>query len=163
MRKMRKSVKTRKHNTVSIRAVTMVLITSLLLLSAAGCSGNGADEEIYKIDIDFTQLSTTVAVAEYGNIMTQPRDYLGQTFKVSGLFFSEPVAEFDRYFHYITVWQGDSCCPPSVFEIKLAGDNITDDDYPKQRVMIEVTGVLSKYEEQGWQIVYLAVDELTVL
>ena len=156
-------MRNRKQITSARRTLTMVLIINLLLLSAAGCSGNSADAEAEKIDIDFTQLSTTVAAAEYGNVMAQPSKYLGQTLKVSGQFFSEPVVEFDRYFHYITVWQGDACCPPSVFEIKLIGDNVTDDDYPKQRVMIEVTGVLSKYEEQGWQIVYLAVDEIIVL
>ena len=141
----------------------MVLIISLLLLTAAGCSGNGADTETKNVDIDFTKLSETVAAAEFGNIMAQPTDYLGQTVKVSGQFFSQVVAEFDRYFHYVTVVQGDACCPPNGFEIQLTGDNITDDDYPKQQSMIEVTGVLSKYEEQGWQILYLAIDEIIVL
>jgi len=73
----------------------LLLVLCFVCLSAAGCSGNGAsqaesnstniqdDSEVNtRIDVDLTEMSSTMIYSEVNNIMTNPDDYMGKTIKI---------------------------------------------------------------------------------
>jgi len=141
----------------------LVFLLALCLAGAlaAGCSASGRDVE--DVDVDLTAMSSIVARAKFYNIMENAADYLGNTIRARGEYFSFFIDEFGRYAHYVTIVEGDGiCCPPDGFEIKLTGDGVGPGDYPDQDTMIEVVGVLGRYEEQGQGYLYIAIDEITI-
>ena len=137
-----------------------ICLLNICVLSAGCAEGAGGKEGI---DVDFSRMGATVAQAQFNNLLANSGDYIGQTIRASGEFFSLYINEFDRYFHFVTVVAGDGCCPPDGFEIQLTGDNVSSDDYPEQYTMIEVIGVLDSYDEHGFAFLYLAIDEITII
>ena len=138
----------------------LFLIVLLTGLSAAGCSaGTEPDADV---DVDLTALSTTMAQAEFQNILSNQGDYLGKTIKVRGQYYSLIIDRTGNHHHYVIVVPGDECCMMG-FEFKLSGDYTYPDDYPEQKVMIEVTGTLERYEELGNSYLHLAAADMNVL
>ena len=112
-------------------------------------SENNADQEIQKIDVDLTQLSSTMVYSEVYNMMYTPEDYIGKTVKMNGAFtlYCQKVTEdgqpdFNYPIYYACVIaDATSCCYP--------------DDYPKLGGNITVTGTFETYEEDGNQYSHL--------
>jgi hypothetical protein len=96
--------------------------------------------------------------ATYDNIMRDPENYIGQTFKVSGAYSAFFWEQSGRYHHFVMV-KGDEGCCPGAFEVIWSGNRSYPDDYPYEQAKIEVTGVFSSYKVQGNTLYYLAVDE----
>ena len=64
----------------------------------------------------------------------------------------------------IALIEADACCPPQGFEI-IVGD-FTDShlfDFPNQGTRIEVVGVFSTYNFDGFDFYYIAVDDMIIL
>ena len=136
----------------------LLLIVLFACLSAAGCTTDKDSD----VDVDLTALSTTVAQAEFQNILSNVEDYLGKTVKVSGQYYSLFVERTGNYYHYVITVPGDECCMMG-FEYKLSGDFTYPDDYPAQDTMIEVTGTFERYEESGSSYLHIAADDMKVL
>ena len=141
----------------------IIILCVLLLLgtSAAGCS-NDAKSEKSEVDVDLTGLSQTLIEAQFENIISNSAEFLGKTIRVVGAYFPLYIAENSTTYHYVIIVFGDECCQLG-FEFKRDGDHVVPDDYPAINELIEVTGVLSRYEEFGTSYLYLAVKELALL
>ena len=61
----------------NIKFISVLLITLLIVLSIAGCSGGNSSE---KFGVDITEKK----VVEVKDIFTSPNKYLNQTFKLEG-------------------------------------------------------------------------------
>jgi len=160
-----------------MRRYLMVLCVFLfLVVSAAGCSNNAGNErndtetetseagieaesEINEVDVDLTSMSQVLIEAQFENIISNSEDFIGKTIRVIGTYFPLYMAEYDTTYHYVIIVYGDDCCQLG-FEFRLDGDHVGPDDYPDLNEMIEVTGVLGRYEEYGTSYLYLAVKEL---
>ena len=167
-----------------------LIIVCLILLCVTGCSdaeetsdveeasdvmvvsdaeeASDAEEEsgvevARDIDIDLSELSRIMVQAEFQNIHTNWEENMGKTIRVNGLYYSLFWEQTGLHYHYVMVAEGDGCCPRTGFEFKLVGDTVSTDDYPAQDTMIEVTGIISRYEELGVTYLYLAVDEIVIL
>jgi len=156
---------------IAATALCMVFLLASGCADAAGTDDDNASANAnanananVNVDVDFTRLSRIMAEAEFRNVLQNSADYIGKTVRASGEYFSLFINESDRYHHFVTIVDGDAvCCPPEGFEIKLTGDDVSLDDYPEQNTMIEVTGVLGRFEELGQRFLYLAVDEIIIL
>jgi len=129
---------------------------------AASYNGSPAARQDVHVDVDLTALSSTMAQAEFINILTNPSDYLGKTIRVRGPYFNINFQEFGEVFHFVMVIEGDECCRMG-FEFILSGDYAYPDDFPSQYARIEITGVLSVIEHGEQNFLYLATDEITLL
>jgi len=132
-------------------------------LLVPGCSG----EETYPasdqgVDVDFSALNSIMAQAALNNIARHSADYIGKTIKVRGAYYSIFPEQTGQHYHYVTIVDGDACCRQG-FEFRFTDDKTYPDDYPDENEVIEVIGVLGRYEEFGSAYLYLAVDEITVL
>ena len=156
---------------------TVLLALFLTLMFAVSCAGDeeptdvneGAADMVdrgpVEPDVDFTRFSSTIAEAMFFDILSNSGNYIGNTIKARGEYFSLSIRELSRSFHYVTIVPGDACCPAEGFELKFTDENATDDDFPDENTMIEVVGILGIYEheELGQRFLYLAVDEIIIL
>lgn len=145
----------------------LILIISALLLVAAltACSGKtaatGTTETAAKtaqsIDVDLTQMSSTMIYSEVQNMMLKPADYIGKTVKMQGAFSVSEIGE-NRYFACI-IKDATACCAQGI-EFQWAGDHSYPADYPKDGSDITVTGEFTTYNEGQQQYCQLKNAEL---
>ena len=171
--------------------LSMILALSLMCLFAASCSNKEAppsqatddrtealqsSESIVSadygtkerpterrgVDVDLTVLSSTMVYAEVNNIMTSPKNYVGKTIKMNGLYYASYFDQTDQYYHYVVITDATSCCPQGL-EFTWDGNHAYPDDYPEDQANIEVIGVFDSYDELGQTYYYLDVNDLSVL
>ncbi len=145
----------------------LILILAALVLIAAltACSGKtvatGTTETAAKaaqnIDVDLTQMSSTMIYSEVQNMMLKPADYVGKTVKMQGAFSVSEIGE-NRYFACI-IKDATACCAQGI-EFDWAGDHSYPADYPKDGSDITVTGEFTTYNEGQQQYCQLKNAEL---
>ena len=118
-------------------------------------------EESEDVDIDLTQLSVTMVSAQVLQIMMSPEDFLGQTVRVRGTYFTFLWEEADKQLHYVVLNLTAGCCGQG-FEFILSDELASSVGYPANESVIEVTGIFSRYEELGSGFHYLAVYDMIV-
>jgi hypothetical protein len=149
---------------------SIIVLSLLCLICAAlsGCSKGEAQaqgltvaetEQTKDVDIDLTELSSTLVYAEVYNMMMSPDEYMGQTVKMSGSYYASFAEETDQYYHYVIIEDAAACCQ-SGLEFMWSGDHEYPADYPADNTNVEVTGVFSSYDELGQTYYYLAVDDI---
>ncbi len=145
----------------------LILILAALVLVAAltACSGKtvatGTTETAAKaaqnIDVDLTQMSSTMIYSEVQNMMLKPADYVGKTVKMQGAFSVSEIGE-NRYFACI-IKDATACCAQGI-EFQWSGDHSYPADYPKDGSDITVTGEFTTYNEGQQQYCRLKNAEL---
>lgn len=148
---------------------SIILFLYLGCVLFAGCSGEDVSKsgeesttkEREEVDVDLTALSSTLVYAEVYNIMTQPKDYLGKTIKMSGVYSSSYYDKTNAYYHFVIIEDVAACCQQGL-EFIWKGSHAYPDDYPEDKASIEVIGVFEEYEEFDEIYYYLAVDDIVV-
>jgi len=141
-----------------------LIVLCILLLTgifAISCSNDTVDSDD-GIDVDLSVLSTTMAQAEYENIISNSEKYIGKIIRATGTYYSFSNESTGDYYHFVIIIQGDSCCQMG-FEFKLDGDYSAPNDYPEENKIIEVTGTLKMADDRGFPYLFLASGEMTVL
>lgn len=145
----------------------LILIISALVLVAVltACGGKtvatGTTETAAKaaqsIDVDLTQMSSTMIYSEVQNMMLKPADYVGKTVRMQGAFSVSEIGE-NRYFACI-IKDATACCAQGI-EFQWSGDHSYPADYPKDGSDITVTGEFTTYNEGQQQYCQLKNAEL---
>ncbi len=112
-----------------------------------------AEDELPKsttegIDIDLTQLSSTMVYSEVYNMMMSPEAYVGKTVKMSGAFSYCKVDETGKEYYACIIQDATACCSQGI-EFVLDGEHVYPDDYPEIGSDVCVVGVFDTYEEDG--------------
>ena len=112
--------------------------------------------EAGRIDVDLTELSSTMVYAEVFSIMSNPEEYVGKTIKMRGIC-SCP----DAYSHYVIIEDAAACCQQGI-EFALADP----DGYPQNYERVEVVGVFSSYSisigTMSHDYYYIAADDISI-
>ena len=106
-------------------------------------TGSGDDS---KIDVDLTQLSSTIVYSEVYNMMTVPDGYIGCTVKMRGSFdvFVDDVT--NKYYYACIIQDATACCASGI-EFEPADVRVYPDDFPELGSEICVVGVFDTYVE----------------
>lgn len=115
-----------------------------------------------EVDIDLTALSSTLVYAEVYSMMVSPEDYIGQTVKMKGKYYSMYYEETGKYYHYVIIEDAAACCQQGL-EFIWNGEHIFPDDYPSDGTEVEVIGLFDTYEELGEIYPYVATDQIKVI
>ncbi len=99
-----------------------------------------------KIDVDLTQLSSTMVYSEVFAMMMAPEDYDGKTVRMSGLYNYYHDAMVDKDYSACVVQDATACCAQGI-DFVLTDDYDYPDDYPEIDEEITVTGVFNIYKE----------------
>lgn len=124
-------------------------------------SDNSFKSEAGSVDVDLTELSSTMVYAEVYNIMTKPDDYIGKTIKMSGPYYASYYDQTDQYYHYVIIEDAAACCQQGL-EFIWNGEHTYPDDYPEEPSKIDVIGMFGSYQELGQTYYYLAVDDIAI-
>ena len=138
------------------------ILSFLLLIGmfAAGCTSSTKSTDT-KVDVDLSELSTTLIQAEFQRIISNPNDYIGKTIKATGAYRTIHYDGTDTASHFIIIVSGDECCEMGL-EFILSDEYTYPDDFPVQNTNIEVIGVLEIQEKFGSVFMYIAAESFTV-
>lgn len=124
----------------------------------AGTQKNSSPEEasdsIDGIDVDLTQLSSTMVYSEVYNMMVTPEDYIGKTIKMKGQFAVYQNEETNNLYYAVIIADATACCSQGL-EFIWKGDHSYPNDYPESGKEITVVGEFQTYEENGVQYCHL--------
>jgi len=122
------------------------LLACLMLVSLCGCGSESASVPTGDIDVDLTQLSSTVVYSEVYNMMTEPDSYVGKTVKMKGNFAEYHDETTGQYYFACIIADATACCQQGM-EFVLAGDHSYPEDYPELGTEISVVGEFQTYME----------------
>lgn len=100
------------------------------------------------VDVDLTQLSSTMVYSEVYNMFVSPDDYIGKTIKMKGAFSIFRDEETDKVYYTCIIADATACCSQGL-EFVWKGEHDYPEDYPELESEITVTGVFQTYEEDG--------------
>ncbi len=148
-----------------MKKLILILAALVLVATLTACGGKtaatGTTETAAKaaqnIDVDLTQMSSTMIYSEVQNMMLKPADYVGKTVRMQGAFSVSEIGE-NRYFACI-IKDATACCAQGI-EFDWAGDHSYPADYPKDGSEITVTGEFTTYNEGQQQYCQLKNAEL---
>lgn len=108
------------------------------------------------VDVDLTQLSSTMVYSEVYAMATEPEQYTGKTVKMEGLFATQ---EYNGARLYACIVQDATACCAQGLEFELAEELVYPDDYPEPGAEITVVGTFDSYKEEvdGNYYVYLVL------
>lgn len=106
------------------------------------------------IDVDLTQLSSTMVYSEVYNMLMNPQDYTGKVIKASGFFNVSTSTKTGKKYFAVFIEDAGTCCSQGL-EFELDGDYSYPEDYPKVGTDITVTGTFSTYEDNGYTFINL--------
>ena len=109
------------------------------------------------------EIGEKMFMTQINDIFYNLEDYLGQTIKYEGIFdmYEYPDGTPDGLQKYYSVIRyGPGCCGN---DSKVGFEVVWDKEYPEQNDWVEVVGVLTKSEEEGYPRVQLEATKLTVL
>lgn len=139
------------------KIISIIMIAATVLF--AGCGSSNTENTT--IDIDLTEMSSTMIYSEVLNMMTTPDDYIGKTIKMAGNFSIYEDPESGNIYYACVIQDATACCSQGI-EFKLKGDYKYPDDYPELGTEIAVTGVFHTYNEGEYTYCELENAEMTV-
>ena len=106
------------------------------------------------IDIDLTQLSSTMVYSEVFNIVSDPESFVGKVIKMQGSFTMYHDEATDKYYYGCISQDATACCSQGLEFIPLNA-TVYPDDFPEEMSTITVTGTFSIYEEGEYKYMTL--------
>ena len=154
-----------------MKKVICVLITAVMLASISACGSKSASSNLSRssraaeigsvsgkpIDVDLTQLSSTMVYSEVFNMMMSPDDYVGKIVKMQGTY-TVYDGEIRKY-HACLIADATACCAQGI-EFQLTQEYQYPDDYPKEGELITVIGIFDVYKEGSYQYYQLSNAEI---
>ena len=142
----------------SIKTLFPASLLTVLLLTLCACGGGEqasapaqeTDTETVPasapaaVDVDLTQLSSTMVYSEVYNIMMAPEDYVGKIIRMNGACVSAYYEPTDATYYSIIIQDATACCAQGIEYV--LGDGQA---YPEDGGEATVTGRFEPYDEEG--------------
>ena len=137
------------------RIISSVLLF-VLLLTLCACGGGTAGDAVddgsaaadtagtAAVDLDLTQLSSTMVYSEVYNIMTDPEAYIGMTIRMEGECLSAYYEPTKTTYYSIVVQDATACCAQGIEYVLSDGQS-----YPADGGDATVVGRFESYDEEG--------------
>ena len=132
------------------------LLLAVLLLTLCACGGeeqasapapesnSEAASAPAAVDLDLTQLSSTMVYSEVYNIMMAPEDYVGKVIRMNGECVSAYYEPTDATYYSIIIQDATACCAQGIEYVLTDGQT-----YPEDGGNATVTGRFEPYDEEG--------------
>lgn len=126
---------------------------------SAEVNADRADAELAEIDVDLTELSSTMIYSEVYNMMVNPEDYVGKMVRMNGQFSVYQDQSTGSIYYAVIIADATACCSQGL-EFVLAGNYTYPDDYPEIGTELTATGTFQTYEENGAMYCHLTDAEI---
>lgn len=139
------------------KVILLLMCACSLLLPFAGGTAEPIREEAV-VENDLTQMSSTMVYAYVYNLMTAPNEYIGQRFKIGGVYWNSHFDETDTTYHYVIIADATACCQQGI-EFVLADEAAA---YPQPGDEVDLSGVLESYQEGDIVYIHIVADQLLI-
>jgi zinc transport system permease protein len=125
--------------------------------------------ETAKTNTAVFEIKEKMFIAQTNDIYLNPREYVGKTIKLEGLFKLEQYAGGADAPYCFVIRYGPGCCGydgNAGFEVAWDSSGTLDraaEKYPREDDWVEAVGELKYYDEDDYPFLYIALSSLTVL
>lgn len=119
---------------------------------------NGAVTES-GVDYDLTGMGSDMIYATVYQLMVNPDDYVGKTFKMKGLYYPSYYEGTGQYYHYCTIKDAAACCAQGIEFVWEDGNHVYPDEYPAENSEIIITGTFETYREENDPNLYCCLNQ----
>lgn len=107
------------------------------------------DSQTNDVDYDLTTMSSDMVYAIVYQIMVNPEQYEGKTFRIDGNFYATYYQPTQKYYYYCVIKDATACCSQGLEFVWEDGSHIYPDEYPSKGTDVIVEGTLETYKEDG--------------
>ena len=108
------------------------------------------------MEIDLTNMSSTMVYSYVFNMISTPDDFIGQRFRIRGIYDEQYWDQTKLTYHYIVITDATACCAQGL-EFVLTDPNAA---YPQVGEEFEISGIFGTYEEEGNLYIQIAADSI---
>lgn len=108
------------------------------------------------MEIDLTNMSSTMVYSYVFNMISTPDDFIGQRFRIRGIYDEQYWDQTKLTYHYIVIADATACCAQGL-EFVLTDPNAA---YPQVGEEFEISGIFGTYEDEGNLYIQIAADSL---
>lgn len=130
----------------SVEVVTSDFITEPIETIDESADETLQAEQVRDVDIDLTQMSSTMVFAEVYNITTAPEDYQGKVIKMKGQLLSDFDTENNKRYYACLILDATACCAQGLGFVPKDG-YVYPEDFPEIDGEITVTGTFDYFYE----------------
>lgn len=112
--------------------------------------------EFSAMKIDLTSMSSTMVYSYVFNMISTPDDFIGQRFRIRGIYDEQYWDQTNLTYHYIVIVDATACCAQGL-EFVLTDPNAA---YPQVGEEFEISGIFGTYEEEGNLYIQIAADSI---
>lgn len=116
------------------------------------------EEDSGNYDIDFTTYSDTMLYSGVYDLLSNQDSNIGKTIRIKGIFAIYCNEDNTKKYYAVTVQDATMCCSLGL-EFLLENN----ENYPEEGSIIEVSGVLDYYDEDGIPYFYINVDSINLM
>lgn len=102
-----------------------------------------------KVDYDLTEMNRDMIYATVYQMMADPDQYTGKTFRMEGTYYAVYYEPTQQYYHYCIIQDAMACCAQGMEFVWEDGSHIYPDEYPVEDADIIVEGIFETYRETG--------------
>ena len=110
-------------------------------------------------EIDLTSMSATMVYSYVFNMFSAPDAFIGQRFKIQGIYDEWLWEEANQTYHYVIIADATACCAQGL-EFVLTDPNAA---YPQVGEEFEISGTFGTYVENGTLYIQITADQITLL
>jgi zinc transport system permease protein len=150
----------KKRGAVSIVCALLILGCGSEKAETPAAASGGADAGAKD---SVVEIKEKMFIAQTNDVYLNPKEYMGKTLKLEGLFKREQYGGKEYCF---VIRYGPGCCGSdgnAGFEVAWGGEAAEEKSYPAADAWVKAAGTLKSYEEDGNPFLYIALSELAVL
>lgn len=110
----------------------------------------GEGKQASDVDVDLTQLSSTMVYTEVYNMVYSPEEYIGKQVRMEGPFVAMQDDATGMLYFACIIQDATACCSQGL-EFVLDGEHSYPEDYPEQGMDITVVGEFDTYMEGDYR------------
>lgn len=101
------------------------------------------------VTYDLTTMGSEMVYAMVYQFMMNPQDYIGETIKMQGTYYSVWYEATQKYYHYCIIQDALACCAQGMEFVWEDGSHSYPEEYPENETEVLITGEFETYQEEG--------------
>ena len=141
-------------------AIVMIALTGIFTGCGSSADEAAKEEKASQVDVDLTQMSSTMVYSEVFNMVNEPDDYLGKMIKMEGTFALYHDENTGKDYYACIIQDATACCSQGL-EFELSEDYKNPGSLMTEGDTVTVVGEFDQYTEGD--LVYYTLRDADLL
>ena len=141
-------------------AIVMIALTGIFTGCGSSADEAAEEEKASQVDVDLTQMSSTMVYSEVFNMVNEPDDYLGKMIKMEGTFSLYHDENTGKDYYACIIQDATHCCSQGI-EFELSEDYKNPGSLMTEGDTVTVVGEFDQYTEGD--LVYYTLRDADLL